>query len=227
MIYTGQKKGDSHITCEDSFFVQDLEDIVIGGVFDGCSTGVNSHFASALLAKCFYNKMKTIYDFEMVDKYVIDNQIRMSIEFFILTSNLLHLEQIERLSTAFVFYYYKKSKVLVYYCFGDGYINVNYDNELIITSPGNAPDYIGYYTIDNPIPIKATRVENVENFTIATDGITALREVIPSGINPIDYLVKDKTLEKSQSMLGRKLNILSHNFSFQDDITLIRYECNQ
>lgn len=56
MISILNQRGGNHNSCEDSVWVNDTEDFIVGGVFDGCSTGINSHWASQTIAYIFeYN----------------------------------------------------------------------------------------------------------------------------------------------------------------------------
>ena len=62
-IHTLLKRGFSHKDfCEDFLLCKALDEkYLLAGVFDGCSSGVDSHFASALFAKIVKNVATELY----------------------------------------------------------------------------------------------------------------------------------------------------------------------
>jgi hypothetical protein len=70
------------------------------------------------------------------------------------------------------------------------------------------------------------RFENVNNVSIASDGICTFKNFKASDhiVNPIDFLVKDEGLMDTKNMLERKYNILQNKYCMinTDDLSLIR-----
>lgn len=239
MIYSVSRRADSHRdNCEDTHFVLDYPDIVIMGVFDGCSTGINSHFASGLLCKCIKSGFEASKHLDRLnDIGVFSLSLAMSCMQFFGSSKRLGLSEIEMLSTAIVSTYYKGHKKLVVRMLGDGIIgNVNSHNSALQVYSkkyeGNAPDYIAYHNdLDLISLLKWIEDQTIkeywtaENFSICSDGLDSIRPVRDDKTREeaIEFLLKDDSLKASKAMLQRKLNILSHNYSFDDDITIIRH----
>jgi len=234
MIWTGIRKGDSHKNyCEDSLFVLEFDSLIIGGVFDGCSSGIRSHLASGLLSTCFKNAFDNWYPYvrdffkylDVITHKELLTPINDAIKTFKAAVAVLNFKEMECLSTALIFIYNPYKKVLVVYSFGDGSIYIN--NVMInIISPNNAPDYLVYNfkDLDNYIEKNTAVYKDVEKFSICTDGIEAIRLIKQTEINPIDYLLDDLSLHHSHAMLDRKLNIISNTHRYEDDISIIRYE---
>lgn len=54
-------KGAAHnLHCEDDFYVFENEEVIVGAIFDGCSNGVDSHFASTMHKYCLREVLKDI-----------------------------------------------------------------------------------------------------------------------------------------------------------------------
>lgn len=60
-IRTVLKKGTDHlVNCEDDLFFSNYYDkYYVGAIFDGCSSGIKSHFASSLFGKILQTVLKT------------------------------------------------------------------------------------------------------------------------------------------------------------------------
>lgn len=238
MIWTGIRRGDSHHNyCEDSLFVQEYSSIVVGGVFDGCSSGHRSHVASGMLAyafkKAFDSWFVDIYDYlgfiDLMSESNFVKPIKDGIKNFKAAVAALNLGTLEVLSTAIVFIYHPYERKLVIITLGDGFYSVNHESYVELTS-NNTPDYVGYHLLDNLdtlndyIKSNIIILSDVANFSICSDGITAVRPVDHADINVIDYLLTDLSLSHSKAMLTRKFNILSKAHAYDDDLSIIRYE---
>ena len=97
---------------------------------------------------------------------------------------------------------------------------------LDIDMPGNAPNYMAYYLNDENIDrfmssLFIQKTENFSDISICTDGIDTFNT--SSEINAFDFLIKDKSLIKSEAMLSRKCNILENKgINHKDDFTIVR-----
>lgn len=233
-MWSGIRKGDSHKNnCEDSLFLLDLPNLIIGGVFDGCSSGINSHVASGMLSASFKNSFSSWYSllkgstFDNLTKEQIDSPIKNAMRDYHLACSVLGFSELECLSTAIIFLYHKRNKILLYYTFGDGFVIYN-DNICRITSQDNAPDYIAYHFKDTDIQPYIDKnyytITNVNSFCIATDGLDAITHVTGEEVDVIDFLCYNKMLSSSNAMITRKFNMLAHTHSFDDDISIIRYD---
>jgi serine/threonine protein phosphatase PrpC len=139
IIKTVLKKGSDHlVNCEDDLHICenttiDGEEYQIGGIFDGCSTGYKSHFASTLFGKILKEVLKTT-TFDLFDKdYNLDEIAKATFVklFFKLKeiSDSLSLQDLELLST-FIIVFIKDNKSY-FIVSGDGCIMVD-DQEIKI-----------------------------------------------------------------------------------------------
>jgi hypothetical protein len=227
MLSILNQRGGTHNSCEDSVWVEESEKFIIGGIFDGCSTGINSHWASQTLAYAFKSIVKR-------ELFTIPRQLSNDAVHFILYSlngiaNILKIDPYtELLSTCFIFCYDKELKTLEVRCFGDGVYYVN-DIEYVIDQ-GNIPDYLGYYVtegfnkqqefINKYSPVTHN---NVDRFIICSDGIQAIKE---NQFEQADVTWQQLLLSppKSENYLKRMWNILKNKkFTLGDDLTIVSY----
>ena len=237
-VYTICRRAESHKdNCEDSFFTLDHKSMFICGVFDGCSTGVNSHFASALLAECMrkafdssYKIGAVLYELNSYDPSglmeFIDSCMMMASLQFNSIRVALSLPELNCLSTACIAVYHKESKKLFYKFLGDG--SIFYRNSAKtpilhasrVQFEGNAPDYLAYH-LNTPDLLQWIEkqegrcIDDITDFCLCTDGIDSGRYIVKpeTGIvneqkAPIHYLLQDTYLSASVKMLQRKVNIL-------------------
>lgn len=220
MLSILNQRGGTHNSCEDSFWVEETETEVYGGVFDGCSTGINSHWASQTMAYIFRMVRYRI----LCDESIIDVMCKLKE-----LCELLKINPNTRLlSTCILFHYDKNTKILHTRCLGDGVLYIN-DIEYVIDQ-GNIPDYIGYqiyksievnneYLMKYPIVI----YENVDRFIICSDGIQAIQEnqYEASSVVWQELLLSPP---KSENYLKRMWNILKNKkFTLSDDLTIVSY----
>ena len=224
MLATLNKRGGNHNSCQDSILVLENENFIQGGIFDGCSSGINSEWASKTITYILEFDLKKYKPFKIVNDYIIYSLITKLRGF---KNHTLGLKNENFLSTMLLFYYDKKSKILHIRNFGDGIYYIN-GIEYIIEQ-NNLVDYIGdsldlnmseqiKYVNNHPIII----YKNVENFQICSDGIKAIiqNQFIDPKHQP-DILLKEPT---SPNYLERMHNILLKNkFEFKDDISIISY----
>jgi len=245
MLSAVTRKSDKHINwCEDNHYVFENDKIIFGAAFDGCSTGVNSEWASKTLSLIFkqheyvysgwdfskgFNADRLINNFLLED--VLDKMVTLYAEL-----NLTHLDF---LSTIVVFLYDKESKCLYVKFLGDGFVFYRGINGEIIeigNDEDNMPNYLAYL-INEPFPevidnIKervSYLINDVEDFSICTDGIKSFTyKIDPEGLelrDPIRFLIDDETMAHQEKGLIKKVNILKkEGWLLQDDLTVIRYK---
>lgn len=209
----------THNCCEDSVFVNEQPNgNITGGVFDGCSTGIKSHWASQTFAYLFSQHVSAPFDPAIITVW---KDLRMIKEILQLNSDYF-------LCTCMLFYYEKFSKRLYLRAFGDGLFWIN-DLEYEIEQ-NNQPDYMGYYLEDyrnfekfmQKYPVKT--FNNVDSFRICSDGIKHIER--SQFVPPTDY-IPEILLHKppiSPNYLQRMWNILKReHYTLSDDLSIISY----
>ena len=229
-IRTLVKKGEEHLTyCEDFSFYRVLEDdTIIAAVFDGCSDGITSHFASALLGKIL---KKCVSSYTAIkEEYIHVAMISIIYELFKETKFLrdrLNLVDLEIIST-FIFMIVKGNKVYIISS-GDGVIKIG-DDLIILESPNNEPDYMAYHLDSQFVDFYDTHLKEysgtfTSSISISTDGILSFRNTEKGDVSSevIDFLLNDTNLLGSEAMLSRKYNILrKKGYVNFDDVCVIR-----
>ena len=241
------RRGSDHPNfCQDFYSIGETPNFLYCCIFDGCSGGTDSHFASALFGKAFNDVIKNLYEvlntengIEYKAKLLVYMMSRKVNE----VKQLLNLNIVELLSTVVLCTINKNTKECIITAFGDGFFYVDgtevmiKNNRFISKENGdNMPDYL-VYDIDliksygefdawfnNKSEIH--KFENVNNISIASDGIATFKtfKQTTDTINPIDFLVKDEGLIDTKNMLERKYNILLNKYCMinTDDLSLIR-----
>jgi len=238
------KRGENHKDfCEDFVMAHDLsERYAIYGVFDGCSSGLESHFASALMAKIFRAELQFLEPdtFENT-KEALNRALLHGIESLASVRNNLLLETDELLSTIILFLVDKIEMCGDIVAIGDGYVSINGQNHKI--EQDNQPDYLAYYLdqintfedYENWLSehVAQFHVPQIINVCISTDGIHTFqklnnKEYEKNAPYPLDFLIRDEYMIENKTMLSRKCNILrtKYGFTHQDDIGIIRIKNN-
>lgn len=251
MIQILNKRASTHPNhCEDSYFIHEDDEVIVGAVLDGCSTGIESHFASQFvkyalesgIRHCSKKKFNFTNDEQMLDSLVLDCHKCLDVAKY-----LLGLTEMNFLSTMVVFVYSKGESRLTVKFWGDGSIFVTDKNDLTVrfdNDEGNAPQYLAYYTPNKPETYDyfSSRITktflDVKSFSICTDGIDSLvnlknphvnREV---AINHLLYSDKFKTqklgLSKRFSQLTNRFDDLKlseelYYWDIKDDLTIIHF----
>ena len=237
--YSLLKSGTNHPEfCEDFLFSENYKNaLYIGAVFDGCSSGIHSHFASTLFAKI----LNEVIRFE-ISKYpeieLKDFSENLFYKFMLKlkeTKKFLHLNQNELLSTFLLVVHDRDAKTANIIVSGDGAICIN--GKLTVIDQNNKPDYPAYSldTIENFDDFFEWNnqkniniyVPEVKDISISTDGITSFvpqNKAETSDFNVFDFLLNDTELKNIEVMLKRKYNIITnkHNLENYDDIAIIR-----
>lgn len=219
MLATLNKISRDHNCCEDTVHVKETEEVITGGVFDGCSTGINSHWASQTIAYTFaqYATPTTCLSVRMAWREL--QMIKLNLN---LTPK--HFE-----STCMIFRYHKPTKTLKLRIFGDGYYFINGVEYEV--DQNNLVDYLGDHLNDTPEQFKQflekypeIRYDNVTSFQICSDGIKRVERsqfAEKTEIEPMALLLHPPT---SSNYLQRQWNILKNNhFYLTDDLSIISY----
>ena len=246
-IHRVLRRGSDHPDfCQDAIAEAETSNFIYCCVFDGCSGGKDSHFASALFVKAFndvahtlqaiLNKEDSIEQNAKFLAYMISRKISE-------VKIILNLDIIELLSTMVLCVINKNTKECLIVAFGDGYFYVD-GTEVIIKNTrfiskengDNMPDYIAY-DLDKIEAFgdfeqwfnsksEIHKFENVQNVSIASDGICTFKnyKATDNKVNPIEYLVQDEAHMDTKNMLERKYNILRNTYNMMntDDLSLIR-----
>ncbi len=226
MLSTLNKIASSdHNSCEDSYLVIEQEDYIAAAVFDGCSTGKNSVFASHLFVKIMRKYFLSIHpgmlsDFDLKHYVLIQFKRRLK-----LLANILQLHENELWSTIVITIYDKENKKLKLLVVGDGCYKTNLDSELQIVDQNDKLDYIASHLDekDKDIIHFYREFRNVTEFMISSDGIKSysLPQHKDSNLNPTELLLSPNV---SPNHLIRKYNMLQkQGWLNKDDITIIAY----
>ncbi len=219
MIATLNKISSVHNSCEDSLFVKEDNNFIYGGVFDGCSTGTKSHWASQTFAYAFARHQIPSSDDAVFDVW---NDLGQMMD-------ELKLDHMNMLSTCILFSYHKETQQLRLRIFGDGTYFIN-DVEHQVEQD-NTPDYFGYHLGDNLFGFGRYMArypeqvyENVTKFQICSDGIGSITRsqfAPPTDLEPLKMLLHPPT---GSNYLERQWNILKRNhFTLSDDLSIISY----
>ena len=244
ILQTILKRGADHPNfCQDFLSIGENEKYIYLAVFDGCSGGLYSHFASALFGKAFKDVVLnfpanggTQESNAKLMVYLISRKISE-------VKQILKLEVIELLSTMIFCSIEKETNACKVYAFGDGFISVD-GHDIVIKNTRfiekengeNMPDYIAYdlEAIESFADFEywwSTKsdkyyFDNVQNVSIASDGIFTFKKFKQEGeeIDPIQYLIHDEKFLDNKIMLERKCNILAnkHFMTHTDDLSIIR-----
>jgi hypothetical protein len=222
------------VNCEDDLFFSEYGDYRVGAVFDGCSTGMKSHFASSLFSKVLNRvlKTKTYPMFDSGDYYLDDIARETFIKFFYKLKEVKHildLQDLEIVSTL-ILTIIKGDEAFIIVS-GDGCIAMD-EEETKIESDNNTPDYIAYHLDEPGIEVYNHCVRRYgytglrKGLCISSDGVYSFRNPDQSRlmIEARDFLFNDPSLMTSEAMLARKYNILTkQGFSNFDDLSIVRF----
>ncbi len=239
-IYSVLQIGDYHINhCEDFLIKKKIgSNKILCAVMDGCSTAMESQFASALFGKILRKisveeGYKELYEISEEDH--IEDELKTILkEFFkeiISLKNYLMLDEKELLTTLTIMLYDIKKEQGIIVCIGDGLICV--DGKITEFERDNKPDYLAYHLKEDFEDWYANQNQKIffsqiKDISIATDGISSFTSVKKTNhnekVDPINYLLTDTENMDSEEMLSLKLKRLEHHYGLKptDDLAIIR-----
>ena len=239
-IYTALLKGEHHLNyCEDYYFIGEIgDDKILCAVMDGCSMAIDSYFASTLIGKLLrkITKEKSYKAFYGLDFYANPESYLRAIladlfKELIFIKNQLMLETAELLTTLVITLIDKKEKLGFVMAIGDGLVSIN--GQITDFDQNNTPDYIGYHLhedFDEWYSKQQQKIlfNKVDDIVVATDGIFTFIPInktnFGEAIDPINFLLLDKTHEQNSEMLSWQLKHLEFEFGLKpsDDLAMIR-----
>ncbi len=201
-------------------------------VMDGCSNGIESHFASTLKTKMLQKISKEWYYRALhlphpEPKLHLGVIIKSLFNLLKQQQQLLQLSPYELLSTVLIGLVDAKDKTGTFVCIGDGYLI--HQGEWWEFEQNNQPDYLAYhlgmepdnwYQKLNP----AITIDNINQLTLATDGIHSFEAIHP------DYEMEQKIhipnyLTGSHDLnLYQRFRIIESEWKFApvDDLALVQ-----
>jgi hypothetical protein len=243
-VQTVIRKGSEHpVFCEDFVSTEDTGRYFVGAVFDGCSGGNDSHFASSLFGKIF----KQILGEGAMAGNSIENKAKDFMRKFVINlfkaKVALGLLDKDMLATFMMIVYDKVHGECLIMTIGDGIIC--HDGEFTILENDrfkvvepvryrDMPNYIAYDIVDlGLLPsgfdtwferfVTLSRHDNPKDISIATDGLLTFNTPIVE-VNPLDFLLVDQNWMNNKIMLSKKVNVLGskHKTTHKDDISIVR-----
>lgn len=204
---------------------------------DGCSTAMESHFASTLMGKILRKIIIETGYKELYEKNVqrsLDEQLKEIIkslfdEITFLKKHLM-LDEKELLTTLIVLLYDVSDNKGVILSIGDGVICIN--GHITEFDRDNKPDYFSYHLNSNFDDWYSSQHQKVffdylDDISIATDGILTFSKVKKNDSESIDcteYLMIHQSDDDTEEMLNKKIKRLEHEYGLKptDDLAIIR-----
>lgn len=239
-IYSAIQIGDYHFNnCEDALYIGEFgKDKVVCAVMDGCTTAIDSQFASLLVGKILKKIVIEKGYKDMIDK----NEAAMTLEQHLKSilrglfselktiKNQLLLDPKELLTTLILLLIDKTSDKGIVLAIGDGFVNIN--GKTTEFEQDNKPDYLGFHISEDfeefySLQNQKLLFDKISDVSIATDGIfsfTKIHKKSTEEIDVIDFLARNKDNNETADMLSLKLKALEMDFGQKptDDFSMIR-----
>lgn len=236
-IYSLIRKGEGHqVFCEDFLLINTLNNQFLwGAIADGCSSGKDSHFASAFLLKLLRKNAQEVL--LKADNKEDDELLGMNAKKILLLTfqdmkdlkKQMVLQTEEMLATLLFFIYDFVHNRLWAIVVGDGLFYV--DGIWHEVDQNNQPDYWAYH-LKEDFEDWFKKQKNIyeipapKKFAIASDGIFSFqgaRSPEEQKIAPASYFLEDEQFLAQPNMLGRKFNILysQHGLQPYDDVSIV------
>jgi len=227
--------------CEDHLFHQYLGSrYLVAAVMDGCSSGVETYFASTLYAKSLRKScsmlpnMKEIFaelDMQIMDKEAVGNFILGQLfEDVKKIKKTLFLEIQELLSTVLLLVFDLHDQSAWLSVSGDGVVLCN--GEMQEFDQNNMPDYLAYHLdikFDQWLNqhTKTYSYEKIKDIAISTDGILKLKKQGPRvarELNVMEQLLVEVPYGSGEAELQHTFQRLMQEESYipYDDIGILR-----
>lgn len=226
-------RGHDKLRCEDDFVVNETQNLIVCGVFDGCSSGLDSHIASTILKKIMMNVSGLEFAYQLCHKnndkdylkyicqdyideiYFCLNRLKKQDLFFI-------KEEEDLLSTAIILVLDKNNGKYFIQFAGDGVAFV--DGEVVdVHNEDNSVTYLSTIlekNLDNYINSSKSLSGTIEKtLSISTDGIDTFKDVF--GITHVEeareLFFKSERFVKTDGMLTRLYNIFTKESDVKED----------
>lgn len=237
-IRTTKHIGQSHTNhCEDEFYTGKLnEHLYVLAVMDGCSAGVEAHFASALLRKILKKTTAGISVEDLSKKEILKEILRQIFEDLRYLQQHLKLDKLELLSTLIIGVVDSKTYSGEFIAIGDGLIY--HDGKYVEYNQHNMPDYLAYHLNEDfetwyQGQKQRLSLNSFTDLSLCTDGILAFIDgTTLFGIKNLkaamDFVVEDTKNWKQENVLQKKVEFLEHqqNIVPYDDLTIVRVRAN-
>lgn len=239
-LYSTLQIGDYHINhCEDDLLIKKIgSDKIVCAIMDGCSTAMDSHFASTLIGKILRKVIieagyKALYKKDSQDS--LEEELREIIrglfKELLFVKNHLMLDEKELLTTLTILLYDNTTDKGIILAIGDGIVCIN--GSITEFDRDNKPDYLAYHLHENfedwySAQSQKIFFDDLEDVSIATDGILSFSKIKKTDsdeeINFMEYLMIDQKNNETEDMLNRKLKQLEHQYGVKptDDLAIIR-----
>jgi len=246
-IYSTIDIGAFHpVFCEDFKFVHQLnKNWLVTAVFDGCSAGKESHFASALFGKVLKKITQNIPYWDVKDDSLSLDKISIEVlgqliiknlfEEIKLIKNQLFLEFPELLSTYVLAVYQVKDKKVWINIAGDGVYAI--DKQIQVIDQSDHPDYLAYHLQESfedwyEKHTYTVAKKNVTDIAISTDGVLSFAKEMKEDVvvvDPVVYLLTDDTFVTNKNMIQRQCLFLEQEYELKpnDDIAIVRIINNE
>jgi hypothetical protein len=241
-------KGAAHpLRCEDDFLVKETDCAIMACVFDGCSSGIDSHVASSIHKKLisdsssFSNTGPNDAPSE-VAKIVLESLYEDLFYYQDYTAFEINKEM---LSTVIILIVNKLTSNFSIVVAGDGVVNINDAYFNIHDKEGESVYYLSSI-LENHDSIPRNAIfeeyynkhcttftgESFNSIAISTDGIDTFKTKYGRmlGEAPRDFFMKNRAFEKAPNQLKRLYNIYTQGLHLedrtpsinQDDFTMIK-----
>lgn len=240
-IYSALQIGEYHQNnCEDHLYIGNYgKSIQLCAVMDGCTTALESHFASTLVSKilkkiCIEKGYKEFIE-QKQQTLTIEENLKSVLKDLLhelkIIKNQLLIDTKELLTTLIILLFDITNERGIVIAIGDGLVNIN--GKIIEFEQDNKPDYLGFHLSEDFETFYNAQKQKIEftkiiDLSIATDGITSFKnlasKINSEEINVIDFLTIDKTDCEKDEMLTLKLKKLENEFGLlpTDDFSMIR-----
>ncbi len=239
-IYSTLQIGDYHtLHCEDSLLIKKISsDKIVCAVMDGCSTAMESHFASALFGKLLRKVIietgyKALYE-KNIQRALEEDLKEIIAGLFkelLFVKNHMMLDVKELLTTLIILVYDNTEDKGMILAVGDGTVCIN--GKITEFDRDNKPDYPAYHLHENFEDWYSDQSQkiffnNLNDVSIATDGISSFSKIKKSDsdemISFTEFLMTDRQNNDTEEMLNRKLKQLEHEYGVKptDDLAMIR-----
>lgn len=206
---------------------------------DGCTTAIDSHFASTLVGKILrkiaiekgYEELYNSHNLSSDINDTLKAVLRELFKELVIVKNQLMLERNELLTTLIILLADTKANAGIVLVVGDGLVSIN--GQVTEFDQDNKPDYLGFHLtedFDTWYDNQTHKIifEDIQDISIATDGIFSFEKIKKvedeSNVNAVNFLVQDASGIENDEILELKLKTLEHQYGLKptDDLAIIR-----